>query len=235
MTDPDDRRAQVARPTTTRGPGRPRAGAEPDSDRLLQGALDTFAEKGYDGTSVRELSRRLGISHALLTGRYGSKEGLWFAAMEHALGQAERTWRSIDLKPGLDDLEALRQALVLQVVLSAAHPQVVRIMSREGSIDSPRVRFVMERFINPLRPGVEHLLARLVAAGRIRPVPYATLHFLVVVGGGAIFANPVEAALLGAPSPPSAADIRAHAETVAGIYIAGIATASPDVPEEKPE
>lgn len=222
---PDKRRDESALPTTPRGRGRPRTGQEPDTDRLLQGALDAFADQGYDGTSVRELSRRLGVSHALLTARYGSKEGLWFAAMEHALAQSERTWRDIDESPTLDDLEALRQALVQQVIFSATHPQVLRIMNREGSIDSPRVRFVVERFVNPLRPGVEHLLSRLVAAGRIRPVPYATLHFLAVGGGGAIFANDVEAALLGAPSPPGAADIRAHAEAVADICIAGIAVA----------
>jgi TetR/AcrR family transcriptional regulator len=71
-----------------RGRGRPRAGDEVDLAMLLQAALDAFAETGYDGTSVRELSRRLGVSHALLTARFGSKEGLWFAAMEHGLALA---------------------------------------------------------------------------------------------------------------------------------------------------
>lgn len=213
--------------TAPRGRGRPRAGEEIDLALLLQGALDAFAETGYDGTSVRELSRRLGVSHALLTARFGSKEGLWFAAMEHALAEAERTWREVADSPHLDDLEALRRGVVRQVIYSAAHPQVLRIMSHEGAIDSPRVRFVLDRFVNPLRPGVERLLARLVAAGRIRPVPYATLHFLVTVGGGALFANPVEAALLGAPAHPDAEDIRAHAEAVANVLIAGIAVTLP--------
>jgi AcrR family transcriptional regulator len=174
---------------------------------------------------VRGLSRRLGVSHALLTARFGSKEGLWFAAMEHVLAETEQTWREVTDSPLLDDLEALRQGLVRQLIFSAAHPQVLRIMSHEGAIDSPRVRFVMDRFVNPLRPGVERLLARLVAAGRIRPVPYATLHFLAVVGGGALFANPVEAALLGAPAHPKAAYVRAHAEAVADVLIDGIALA----------
>ena len=206
-----------------RGRGRPRAGEEIDLDALLQAALEAFAETGYDGTSVRELSRRLGVSHALLAARFGSKEGLWFAAMEHALAQVERTWREVADSADLDDLEALRRGVVRQVMFSAAHPQVLRIMSHEGAIDSPRVRFVVDRFVNPLRPGVERILTRLVAAGRIRPIPYATLHYLVVVGGGAIFANPVESALLGAPQHPSEADIRAHAEAVADILIAGVA------------
>jgi AcrR family transcriptional regulator len=208
-----------------RGRGRPRAGEEIDLARLLQAALDAFAETGYDGTSVRELSRRLGVSHALLTARFGSKEGLWFAAMEHALVQAEHTWREVADSPRLDDLQALRLGLVRQVLFSAAHPQVLRIMIHEGAIDSPRVRFVVERLVNPLRPGVERLLGRLVAAGRIRPVPYATLHYLIVAGGGALFANPVEAALLGAPAHPNARDVRAHAEVVADVLIAGITVA----------
>jgi AcrR family transcriptional regulator len=209
----------------TRGRGRPRAGKEIDLDLLLGAALDAFAENGYDGTSVRELGRRVGVSHALITSRFGSKEGLWFAAMEHALKETEKTWREVADSPELDDLEALRRGVVRQVIFSAAHPQVLRIMSHEGAIDSPRVRFIIDSFVNPLRPGVERLLARLVAAGRIRPLPYATLHFLAVVGGGALYANPVEAALLGAPAHPDAEDIRAHAEAVAEVLIAGVALA----------
>jgi TetR/AcrR family transcriptional regulator len=210
-----------------RGRGRPRAGEEIDLTTLLRAALDAFAENGYDGTSVRELSRRLGVSHALLTARFGSKEGLWFAAMEHALAEAERTWREVADSPELDDLEALRRGVVRQVIFSAAHPQVLRIMSHEGAIDSPRVRFVIDRFVNPLRPGVERVLARLVEAGRIRPVPYTTLHYLVTFGGGALFANSVESALLGAPAHPDAKDIRAQAEAVADVLIGGIAVTPP--------
>jgi AcrR family transcriptional regulator len=207
-----------------RGRGRPRSGQEIDLDRLLQAALEAFAETGYDGTSVRKLSRRLGVSHALLIARFGSKDDLWFAAMEHALAQTEQAWREVADSPSLDDLGALRQGVVRQVIFSAEHPEVLRIMNHEGAIDSPRVRFVMDRFVNPLRPGVERLLARLVAAGRIRPVPYATLHFLTVVGGGALYAYPVEAALLGAPAHPNSKDIRAHAEAVADLLIAGVLT-----------
>jgi TetR/AcrR family transcriptional regulator len=214
----------MAQASSPRGRGRPRAGEELDVSRLLQGALDAFAEKGYDGMSVRELSRRLEVSHALLTARFGSKEGLWFAAMEHALAVSEASWRQLADAPELDDLEAMRRGIIQQVLFSAAHPQVLRIMSHEGAIDSPRIRFVMDRFVNPLRPLVEQRLDRLVAAGRIRPVPYATLHFLVVQGGGALFSSPVESALLGSPQPPGEEDVRRHAEAVAEVIVAGLST-----------
>ncbi|MEV0475815.1 TetR/AcrR family transcriptional regulator [Streptomyces prunicolor] len=214
----------MADASAVRGRGRPRAGEEPDATRLLQAALDAFAEKGYDGMSVRELARRIGVSHALLTARFGSKEGLWFAAMEHVLTETERVWQQATNSPELDDLEALRQGIVRQVMFAAAHPQVQRIMNHEGSIDSPRVRFVVERFINPLRPRIEQLLDRLIASGRIRPLPYATLHYLVVSGGGALFAGPVEARLLGAPDHPDESAVRRHAEAVAEILINGVST-----------
>ncbi|MDT9688597.1 TetR/AcrR family transcriptional regulator [Streptomyces sp. P9(2023)] len=204
--------------------GRPRAGEELDATRLLLAALDAFAEKGYDGMSVRELARRIGVSHALLTARFGSKEGLWFAAMEHALTKTEHVWREATNSPDLDDLEALRQGVVRQVMFAATHPQVQRIMNHEGATDSPRVHFIVDRFINPLRPLVEQLLDRLIASGRIRPLPYATLHYLVVGGGGALFASPVEARLLGAPDTPDENTIRRHAESVADVIINGLRT-----------
>ncbi|WP_326691762.1 MULTISPECIES: hypothetical protein [unclassified Streptomyces] len=106
-------------------------------------------------------------------------------------------------------------------------------MNHEGSVDSPRIRFVIERFINPQRPGVERLLDRLVTAGRIRPLPYATLHYLVTNGGCGPFLLPVEARLPGADIPSTPTELRDHAETVADIILAGITV--PPTPPESPQ
>lgn len=202
--------------------GRPPAGQEVDGSLLLEGALGAFAEKGYDGTSVRELSRHLGVSHALLTARFGSKESLWFAAIDHALAATRSSWRRLAEDPEADDLDVLHQGIIRQVMFSAAHPQVVRIVTHEGAIDSPRIRYIVEHLINPLRAPLERRLDRLIADGRIRPVPYATLHYLVVQGSGGPYASPVEAACLGVPQPPSEQDIRRHAELVADVIVSGL-------------
>ncbi|CCK26041.1 hypothetical protein BN159_1662 [Streptomyces davaonensis JCM 4913] len=222
----------------TSGPrkrGRPRVGEELDDAQLLNGALDAFAEKGYDGMSLRELGRRVDVSHALLTARYGSKEGLWFAALEYALTHAEQAWRQTAEDTALDDLQALRLGIVHQIMFAAAFPQVVRILNHEGGVDSARIRFVMDRFVNPLRPLVEGRLNRLQAAGRIRPLPYAALHFMVVHGPGALFANTVESGLLGADPPVGNDAIRQHAEAIADAILFGLATpptAGPDSTHE---
>ena len=63
-----------------RGPGRPRT---IDDETVLLAALRAFAAQGYDGMSVRTLNAGLNISHNTLHQRFGSKEGLWKAAVEH--------------------------------------------------------------------------------------------------------------------------------------------------------
>ncbi|GAA2266828.1 TetR/AcrR family transcriptional regulator [Streptomyces amakusaensis] len=44
--------------------------------RLLEAARDLFAERGYEGTTVREIAERAGANQALLFRYFGSKQGL---------------------------------------------------------------------------------------------------------------------------------------------------------------
>src|SRR5258708_38926109 len=54
--------------------GRPRAEDSPaSSDEILLAALRAFADRGYDGTSVRELNHQPGVSHNLLNRRVGAE------------------------------------------------------------------------------------------------------------------------------------------------------------------
>ena len=54
-----------------RKPGRPRLDAEPTFDRehALRVALRVFARDGFEGASVRQISREVGVSHTLLVCR----------------------------------------------------------------------------------------------------------------------------------------------------------------------
>ena len=52
--------------------------------RLLEAATELFAEKGYAGTSVREIVDRVGVSKPVLYYYFKSKEGLFYAILEWA-------------------------------------------------------------------------------------------------------------------------------------------------------
>ena len=58
---------------------------EPNTrERLLETATELFAEKGYAGTSVREIVDRAGVSKPVLYYYFKSKEGLFYAILEWA-------------------------------------------------------------------------------------------------------------------------------------------------------
>ncbi len=58
---------------------------EPNArQRLLETATELFAEKGYAGTSVREIVNRAGVSKPVLYYYFQSKEGLFYAILEWA-------------------------------------------------------------------------------------------------------------------------------------------------------
>ncbi|WP_426256081.1 TetR/AcrR family transcriptional regulator [Sphingomonas sp. DC2300-3] len=46
-------------------------------DKLLEAALSAFAEHGFHGATVRDISRRAGVSQGLITHHFGDKERLW--------------------------------------------------------------------------------------------------------------------------------------------------------------
>jgi AcrR family transcriptional regulator len=59
---------------------RPRnAGASKQA--LLEAAQDLFGQRGYEGTTVRQLAEHAGVDHALIARYFGSKADLYIAAL----------------------------------------------------------------------------------------------------------------------------------------------------------
>src|SRR5436190_82920 len=72
-----ERTSTNARP---RAPGRPR-GDLGTRERLVGLAVPAFAERGFAGTSVRELAAAAGVTNASLLHHYPSKEALYGAVL----------------------------------------------------------------------------------------------------------------------------------------------------------
>ena len=78
----------MARLATNRAPGRPRRAASDARFRrrlseVLDHATEVFCEKGYEGASMRDLSRASGMSLAGLYHYFGSKERLLSLIQKH--------------------------------------------------------------------------------------------------------------------------------------------------------
>jgi AcrR family transcriptional regulator len=72
--------AVVTTPAKPR-PGRP-AGAPPNRAAILAAAREQFAERGYDGATIRGIAARAGVDPALVHHYYGSKAELFAAALQ---------------------------------------------------------------------------------------------------------------------------------------------------------
>ncbi|TDB90431.1 TetR/AcrR family transcriptional regulator [Actinomadura sp. 7K534] len=64
----------------SRGPGR-RPGPTETREKILAEARALFAEKGYDGASLRAIARAAGVDPALVHHFFGNKEGVFVEAM----------------------------------------------------------------------------------------------------------------------------------------------------------
>jgi AcrR family transcriptional regulator len=70
----------AVKPAGARRPGRPRTASESDArERLLDEAERLFAEHGFYGVSVRDVTRAAGVDVALAHYHFGAKRGLFDA------------------------------------------------------------------------------------------------------------------------------------------------------------
>jgi TetR/AcrR family transcriptional regulator len=208
--------------------GRPRAEDSPASDDdILLVALQSFADRGYDGTSVRELNQALGVSHNLINSRFGSKEQLWRATVDRWFGEVVETLApTIKLAESGDPLEHLRELVITFIEVVARRPELARLVNQEASLGGPRLDYLFERFISQGLGPTAALVAKLQAEGTMRPLPIDTFFFLLSQGATAPIAFKPLAALLGINDPSDPATVRVHARAVAEVLVQPAVTES---------
>ncbi|MFN2529280.1 MAG: TetR/AcrR family transcriptional regulator [Candidatus Baltobacteraceae bacterium] len=70
---------------------------KPTRTRLLQAALDAFSEKGFDGASIREITRRVGIRESGFYAHFAGKREAYDELMAEAgPGAAVRAMRALE-------------------------------------------------------------------------------------------------------------------------------------------
>ena len=149
--------ASLGRMSEARPRGRPVAVEEaaPSDAEMLDAALEAFAEHGFAGPSVREMARRLGVSHNLIPQRFGSKERLWYAAVDHGFSTLLVELLPVAEADQPDDVRQLRAWMVRFIEANAARPALLRIINREATSPGPRLDYLYDRYIEPVRQAVE--------------------------------------------------------------------------------
>jgi AcrR family transcriptional regulator len=105
-------------------------------DAIISAVRDVFAEKGFDGTTTRELAKAAGVSEALIYKHFPSKESLYAAMLEAcARGPAFMEFNRIL------NLDASTATLVTMVRFTIAH----YVQARQGDADNAAMNCLLAR------------------------------------------------------------------------------------------
>lgn len=79
-------------------------------EKILHQALCLFAEKGYGGVSVRDISRAVGIKESSLYNHFKSKQDIFDTIVETCFSQAKEYFRqqALPFEPG-DDVSVFKE------------------------------------------------------------------------------------------------------------------------------
>ena len=152
----------------TRPPAQPARRGRPghDLESLLQTAVKLFNERGYDGTSMEDLSRRLGITKSAIYHHVPSKEELLRLATSRALDGLFDVAREAEQTPGpaIVRLEFLVRGSV--AVLAGRLPFVTLLLRVHGNTKTERDALARRREFDRF---AADLVKQAAAEGDVRP------------------------------------------------------------------
>jgi TetR/AcrR family transcriptional regulator len=135
---------------------------------VLQVAQTLFAERGYRGTSLRDIAKRIGIKAPSLLHHFPSKQQLYIAVLDRMFESIED--RANAIAWGRESpQERMRQAVSDAIDFIASRPDFVRIMWKEMADESGVGRPVLKRRLPPLFSIALNFIFRGQREGAFRP------------------------------------------------------------------
>jgi TetR/AcrR family transcriptional regulator len=140
--------------------------AAPTADRILVAAMDAFGTRGYDGTSLDDLARELGIRKQTILYWFPSKEALLEAVVDRCSEEVSRRLvRALErADDGFGRVEAMVHAMFR---LAARHPSMLGFLREVTRLGPP----ASTRLLGHLSPLIERASVFLegeMDAGRMR-------------------------------------------------------------------
>jgi AcrR family transcriptional regulator len=151
---------------------------------IITAAAAAYGELGYHGSSLREIAKRVGISHAGLLYYFPTKEALLAAVLERRDAEdAER--EQLTVPPGL----AVLRHFVALAEHNVRHPGIVDLYSRLAAeavaADHPAHEYFVRHY-RAARDGVHESFEALAARGELRDgvePAMAALTFIALMDG----------------------------------------------------
>ena len=162
--------------------------------RVLDAALTLFAERGFEGASVRDIAAAADVTHAVIRLHYGGKAQLWQAAVDHLFTRMAIEMRPRHGEPPFDAGRAGMECFIRRYVhYCARHPEHARLMLQESMHDNEQLAFAVEHHIAPSHAFLQRLIVPAVEQGVLIDIPPISMIYILSAAGQSVFALAEEA------------------------------------------
>lgn len=201
--------------------GRPSRDDQLDMACVLSKATEVFAERGFDGASLREIAKRADVRNvSIINYHFGSKEDLWRAAITR-LGD-KLTTRFTDLSGVLRDVTGnqLLKAYMRQFIyFTAENPDFHRVIAQEMCAQSERTAWLVNHLLDPLHQFFESSLPLPESENaRLSKIPIPNLTSLFIGAATTYFFHASQMKIQYDVDPFSQEEIEKHVEYVNKLF-----------------
>lgn len=146
--------------------------AKDTKQRILDEALVLFAQRGYEGTNMRELAQALGLGKSALYKHYASKEDIWNSMLDALEAHYSASFGSDDnLPPIPGSCDALVEMSMQMVGFTMHDERIVltrRLLLAEQHRDGRAKALASEHFLNRLERIFAHVFAGMMDKGLLK-------------------------------------------------------------------
>ena len=152
--------------------GRPTLEASIKQDEILAIALQCFAEWGFEGVSINQISKQANVNDSLLHYYFKTKENLWKKAVSLAYSKyIESAEMNRKLLKDLDLLSLAKAQTRHFIYFNGSNPGLYQVIMHEMSTKSKRSDWIIEEVLNPISEKFGILHSALIDKGFIKNIP----------------------------------------------------------------
>ncbi len=139
-----------------------------DEAQVLEGAVALFRERGFEGTSMPDLTRKLGICRQSLYNTFGDKKGLYLKALENYGNKEAQSKLALLQGPGspLENLRTLIRGFASYATTCPAEG-CLTVTALVNSREDADALAAVSQHVQSLENGIECALTRAKKQGQI--------------------------------------------------------------------
>ncbi|MFF2993688.1 TetR/AcrR family transcriptional regulator [Streptomyces sp. NPDC057950] len=138
-----------------------------DTDAVVASAMEAFRRTGYEGTSMRDLAEATGLGSGSIYAAFGSKEGLYLAALD-LYRQSYAVPLTDLLRSGGDAREVIREVFVGAVDEIARDGSRLACLIVAGAMERARDDVQVGQRLRSTTRSLELALFDVIAEGQLR-------------------------------------------------------------------